>query len=196
MTTIVKINVDKASLKVFFKTIVKINEELNEISFVHGTTKRRLQIKELAQAADFYTPNPAIPARRGVTPYATSRAGEQSGHTMGRLRSTGLQAMPSEGRHSWHSGAHPPPLSSPDHVRVTLSDDYGPGVAVEQLADVGRSDPELRGLNDHASTGSGPTRQSDARDSKPLHVSVAGTRAGCLIFDTRSFFLMRGRPLE
>ena len=28
--------------------------------------------------------------------------------------------MPSEGRHSWHSRAHPPPLSSPG--RVTLSD--------------------------------------------------------------------------
>ena len=34
--------------------------------------------------------------------------------------------MPSEGRHSWHSRAHPPPLSSLG--RVTLSDDYGPGV--------------------------------------------------------------------
>ena len=56
MTT-VKINVDKASLKVLFKTIAKINEELNEISFVHGTTKRRLEIKAQAQAADFYTPN-------------------------------------------------------------------------------------------------------------------------------------------
>ena len=48
----------------------------------------------------------------------------------------------------------------------------------EQLADVGRSDLELRGLNDHASTGSGPTRQSDARDSEPLHVSVDVARAG------------------
>ena len=53
--------------------------------------------------------------------------GEQSGRTTGRLGSTGLQAMPSEGRHSWHSGAHPPPPSSPG--RVTLSEDYGPGVA-------------------------------------------------------------------
>ena len=38
----------------------------------------------------------------------------------------------------------------------------------EQLADVGRSDPALRGLNDHATTGSGPTRQFNARDSKLL----------------------------
>ena len=59
MTTTVKItsNVDKASLEVRFKTIAKINEELNEISCMHGTTKRRLQIKTQAQAADFYTPN-------------------------------------------------------------------------------------------------------------------------------------------
>ena len=59
----------------------------------------------------------------------------------------------------------------------------------EQLADVGRSDPTLRGLNDYASAGSGPTRQSNARDSRPLHVSVAGARAWSLMFDTRSFFL-------
>ena len=57
MTTTVKINVDKAPLKTLFKTIAKINDELNEISFVHGTTRRRLQIKAQAQAADFYTPN-------------------------------------------------------------------------------------------------------------------------------------------
>ena len=42
----------------------------------------------------------------------------------------------------------------------------------EQLADLGRSDLELRGLNDHATTGSGTTRQSDPRDSEPLIASV------------------------
>ena len=46
------------------------------------------------------------------------------------------------------------------------------------LADVGRSETALRGVNDYAFTGSEPTRQSDARDSEPLHVSVAGARAG------------------
>ena len=56
-TTTVKINVDKASLKTLFKTIAKINDDLNEITFVHGTTRRRLQIKRQAQAADLYTPN-------------------------------------------------------------------------------------------------------------------------------------------
>ena len=50
----------------------------------------------------------------------------------------------------------------------------------EQLADVGQSDPALRGLNDHASTGSGPTYQSDALDLKLL-VSVDVARAGYCI---------------
>ena len=49
------------------------------------------------------------------------------------------------------------------------------------LAGVGRSDPALRGLNDHATTGSWPTRQSDARDSEPLQVPVAGARTGYLL---------------
>ena len=61
-----------------------------------------------------------------------------------------------------------------------------------QLADVGRSDLELRGLNDYASTGSGPTRQSDARDSEPLLVLVDVARAEycsdypLLLFNLRS----------
>ena len=37
---IVKINIDKVSLKVFFKTIAKINDEMNETVFVHADTKR------------------------------------------------------------------------------------------------------------------------------------------------------------
>ena len=37
-TTTVKVNVDKASLDTLFKTIAKINDDLNEMSFVHGTT--------------------------------------------------------------------------------------------------------------------------------------------------------------
>ncbi len=43
--TAVKINIDKVSLKVFFKTMAKINENMNETSFVHFITKCRLQIK-------------------------------------------------------------------------------------------------------------------------------------------------------
>ncbi len=52
MTT-VKINVDKVSLKVFFKTMAKMNNDTNETSFVHSITKRRLQIKAQAHATDF-----------------------------------------------------------------------------------------------------------------------------------------------
>ena len=39
---------------------------------------------------------------------------------------------------------------------------------LEQLADVGRSEPAASRLNDYATIGSGPMRQSDARDSEPL----------------------------
>ena len=56
MTT-VKINVNKVSLIVFFNTIAKMNDNMNEASFVNAITKLRLQIKAQAQAAVFYTPN-------------------------------------------------------------------------------------------------------------------------------------------
>ncbi len=52
MTT-AKINVDKVSLNVFFKTMAKMNDDMNKTSFVHSITKRQLQIKAQAQAADF-----------------------------------------------------------------------------------------------------------------------------------------------
>ncbi len=52
---------------------------------------------------------------------------------------------------------------------------------LEQLADVGRSEPTASRLNDHATTGSGPTHQSDARDSEPRRVSVAGHLPGILL---------------
>ena len=75
------------------------------------------------------------------------------------------------------------PEDGPRRRRRRRSRDSNESVAgrPEQLADVGRSDLELRGLNDYASTGSGPTRQSDARDSEPLHVSVDEARAGFFI---------------
>jgi hypothetical protein len=53
----VKINVDKVSLKVFFKTMAKMNDYMNETSSVHSITQRQLQKKAQAQAADFYMPN-------------------------------------------------------------------------------------------------------------------------------------------
>ncbi len=48
---------------------------------------------------------------------------------------------------------------------------------MEQQADsdVGQSKTAASGLNDHATTGSGPTRQSDARDSDLLVFSRQGT---------------------
>ena len=65
---------------------------------------------------------------------------------------------------------------------------------LEQLADVGRSDLPLRGLNDHATTGSGPMRQSDARDSEPLLVSVDVACVG-YCSDYPLLFLTKGPPL-
>ncbi len=56
MTT-AKINVDEVSLKVFFKAMAKMIDDMNETTFVHSITKSRLQIKAQAQAADFCTPN-------------------------------------------------------------------------------------------------------------------------------------------
>jgi hypothetical protein len=53
---IVKIKIDKVYLRAFFERMVKINEEMNEASFVHGPTRRQLQIKSITQAADFYPP--------------------------------------------------------------------------------------------------------------------------------------------
>jgi hypothetical protein len=37
--------------------MAKMNDDMNETSFVHSITKRQLQIKAQAQAADFYMPN-------------------------------------------------------------------------------------------------------------------------------------------
>ena len=110
--------------------------------------------------------------------------------------------MPSEGRHSWtpeliHCSYHrraasvsetttgrtEQPEDGPRRRRRRRSRDSHESVAgrPEQLADVGQSNPALRGLNDHAITLSGPTHQSDARDLEPLHVSVAGARAWYLL---------------
>ena len=55
---------------------------------------------------------------------------------------------------------------------------------------MGQSDPALRGLNDHASTGSGPTYQSDALDLKLL-VSVDVARAGYCIDEQLLRFYLR-----
>ena len=54
--TFVKINVDKVSLTVLFKSMAKINDKMNETSFVHATTKHRLKIELQGRAAEFCTP--------------------------------------------------------------------------------------------------------------------------------------------
>ena len=123
---------------------------------------------------------------------------KQSGRTTGRLGSTyspchrrdGTAGTPELIYRCYHRWA--PPLSVTTTGRVEQPED-GPRRRrrrhsrdlhesatgwMEQLADVGRIDPAPSGLNDHAFTGSGPTRQSDARDSETLLVSVAGARAG------------------
>ena len=83
------------------------------------------------------------------------------------------------------------PEDGPRRRRRRRSRDSHDSVAgrPEQLADVGRSDLALRGLNDYASTGSGTTHQSDARDSELL-VSVDVARAGyCFDYQLLPFYL-------
>ncbi len=57
---------------------------------------------------------------------------EQSGRTTGRLGSTGLRAMISEGRRSRHSGAYLPQLPQPG--LDTISDDYEPAASCRRMA--------------------------------------------------------------
>ncbi len=42
MMTTVKIDVDKVSSKVLFKIIAKMKDNMDDLSFVHSITKRRL----------------------------------------------------------------------------------------------------------------------------------------------------------
>ena len=106
---------------------------------------------------------------------------EQSGRTTGRLRSTGLQAMPSEGRHSWHSGAHLPLLSSPG--RVTISDDYGPGGAAGGWTSPPPPPASARLARvccgpDGAAGGSGPERPRGKRTERPRNLPGRLPEAG------------------
>jgi hypothetical protein len=108
---------------------------------------------------------------------------------MGRLGSTGLQTMPSEGGTAgtpeliyrcYHrraltllvttTGRVEQPEDGPRHRRRRGPRDSHESAwgRLEQLAGVGRSELEESGLNDYDTMGSGPTRQSDARDSEPL----------------------------
>ena len=57
MATTTKLNIDKATVRQLFKTVIKATDEINEKSILYGQAKRVLPIKPLAQAADFYVPN-------------------------------------------------------------------------------------------------------------------------------------------
>ncbi len=98
--------------------------------------------------------------------------------------STGLQDMPSEGRHNRHSGAYLP-LHPPKGLD-TISDDYGLAGSCRRMdiaAAAGARATRMSllwpgwsswrtstgatprdGTYDYATAGSGPTRQSEARD--------------------------------
>ena len=50
MANTMKLNIDKATGRLLFKAVVKATDEINETSWVHGQTKRRLQVQPMAQA--------------------------------------------------------------------------------------------------------------------------------------------------
>ena len=52
-----KLSIDKATVQQLFKAVVKASNEVNELSFLHGQNKRRLQVQPMAQASEFYVPN-------------------------------------------------------------------------------------------------------------------------------------------
>ena len=112
--------------------------------------------------------------------------GEWSGRTTGRLatgHAIGGTAQPARSSTAAIIAAS---LSVMTTIRAKQSEggprrrsrsDRVTRMSLSRAGDVGQSDPALRGRIDHASTGSGPTHQSDARDSEPL-VSVDVARAG------------------
>ena len=57
MANITRLNIDKETVRQLFKAVFKATDEINETLFVHGQTKRRLQVQPMAQASEFYVPN-------------------------------------------------------------------------------------------------------------------------------------------
>ena len=57
MASNTNLDIDKATVLQLFKAVVKASDELNETSFLHGQSKRRLQVQPMAQASEFYVPN-------------------------------------------------------------------------------------------------------------------------------------------
>ena len=64
-----KLNIDKATVQQLFKAVFKAADEINETSFVHGQTKRQLQVQPMAKASEFYVQNRfnarILPASKG-----------------------------------------------------------------------------------------------------------------------------------
>ena len=57
MANTTKVNIDKATVRQLFKAVAKVSDELNELSFIHGQNKRRLQVQPMSYASEFYVPN-------------------------------------------------------------------------------------------------------------------------------------------
>ena len=57
MVNIAKLNIDKAAVQQLLKAVVKATDEINETSFVHRQTKRRLQVQPMADASEFNVQN-------------------------------------------------------------------------------------------------------------------------------------------
>ena len=57
MASTTKLNIDKATERQPFKSVVNASDEINEKSIVYGQAKRVLPIQPLAQASEFYVPN-------------------------------------------------------------------------------------------------------------------------------------------
>ena len=52
-----KLNIDRATVRQLFKTVVKASDEINEKSIVYGQAKRVLPLQPLVQASKCYVPN-------------------------------------------------------------------------------------------------------------------------------------------
>jgi hypothetical protein len=102
---------------------------------IRGVCGCAIQVQVTTMKIPFRATSSAQKGERPILEYTTSGAAptspsdirsicEQSGSTTGRLGSTGLRDMPSEGRHSTHSGIYLLLLSPPG--LDTISDDNGP----------------------------------------------------------------------
>ena len=52
-----KLHIDQATVRQLFKAVVKVLDELNELSFIHGQNKHRRPVQPMVHASEFYVPN-------------------------------------------------------------------------------------------------------------------------------------------